>query len=319
MAKSAHSTLKTIASEAGVTANTVSLALRDSPLIAYSTKQRIIDIAQQQGYVHNALAGSLRSGRSRTIALAFSDLSSPLYAMKMKMMEKELRLRGYQALILCTNDEPEQEYEVLRAAVSRKVDGVVLCPCQKGRKALDFLRQYKIPCCLVGRSYPDDPEDTVIWNNEEGAYIATRYLLDQGCRHILCMKGSDFLSTSHDRFRGHIRALEEAGLPIDPRLQCTPDDSSIPELLQNIEVPFDGVFAFNDLQAWETACYVSPDLPIVGFDNMQNFMALPFHIPSIAADLDSETHYVVDLLLERIEHPDRERQRIVLPMKLVFH
>ena len=68
-------TLKDIALNAGTSANTVSLALRDSPLLADDTKKRIQQIARNMKYVNNALAGSLRSGCSHTIAIILGDIT----------------------------------------------------------------------------------------------------------------------------------------------------------------------------------------------------------------------------------------------------
>ena len=68
-------TLKDIAARAGTSANTVSLALRDSPLLADATRTRIQQIARSMHYVNNALAGSLRSGCSHT---AYSVVSASI-------------------------------------------------------------------------------------------------------------------------------------------------------------------------------------------------------------------------------------------------
>ena len=79
-------TLKSIAQRVGMTANTVSLALRDSPLVAENTKARIQKAAEEMGYVQNAIAGSLRSGRTNTVAVVMGDIANPLFAAKIKAL-----------------------------------------------------------------------------------------------------------------------------------------------------------------------------------------------------------------------------------------
>ena len=69
-------TIKTIAQEIGMTANTVSLALRGSPRITEATRARVLATAKAQGYVQDMQASSLRKGQSKIIALVFSDYSS---------------------------------------------------------------------------------------------------------------------------------------------------------------------------------------------------------------------------------------------------
>lgn len=310
-------TIKTIAREANVTANTVSLALRDSQLVKSETKAAILEIAQRQGYVPNILAESLRLGRSRFIALAFGDVGNPLFAMKTKKMEHELHKRGYQVMILNTNEDPKRELQAVHTAIGRKVDGVVLCPCQQGREALDMLHKYHMPCILVGRNFDDGLEDAVVWDNVAGGYLATRYLITRGCRRILHLRGPEALSTTRERYEGYVRALREFGLPEEDALQCTPKHGAVAEALAGIRTPFDGVFAFSDLIAWETACHIREGVEIIGFDNIQSFLSMPFALSSIAANLDDETKNIVDLLLKRIETPDRPTKTIVLPVHLV--
>jgi LacI family transcriptional regulator len=318
MARTNRPTIKTIAKEAGVTANTVSQALRDSKLVTVDTKAKILEIARRQGYVPNVLAESLRSGRSRTVALVFGNLGNPLFAMKTQKMEHLLRTLGYQVLILNSNEDEDQEREVIQTAISRKVDGVVLCPSQKSRTPLNLLKKHDVPYVLVGRNFHEMQEDAVVWDNEMGGYLATRHLISLGCSRILCICGAWYVSTSRERYQGYIRALGEAGIKLDNRLVIYPFDTEggLVSALNQVEAPYDGVFAFSDMILWETACHVPSSIKMVGFDNVQSFFAVPFGYSSIATDLDEETNQVINLLLKRIENPDRPTQRVVLPVRL---
>ncbi len=319
MGRTNRPTIKTIAREAGVTANTVSQALRDSKLVTADTKAKILDIARSQGYVPNVLAESLRSGRSRTVALVFGNLGNPLFAMKTQKMEHLLRKLGYQVLILNSNEDKDQELEVIQTAISRKVDGVVLCPSQKGRAAPDLLKKHDVPCVLVGRCFHEMQEDAVVWDNETGGYLATNHLISLGCKRILYICGAKYVTTSWERYDGYVRALSEAGLEFDKRLIIYPYDTEggLEAALKAVETPYDGIFAFSDMLLWETACHVPSSMKMVGFDNIQSFFALPISYSSIATDMDEETTQVIDLLLSRIEDPDRPTQKVVLPVRLV--
>ena len=111
-----RATIKTIAQEANLTANTVSLALRNSPLVKDETKKRILEIAEKQGYVPNIMAESLRMGCSKMIALIFGDIGNPLFAIKIKKIEAALWTHGYQVMIMDTDDDLSKE-EIGRAHV----------------------------------------------------------------------------------------------------------------------------------------------------------------------------------------------------------
>ena len=267
----------------------------------------------------NVLAESLRSGRSRTVALVCGNLGNPLFAMKTQKMEHLLRKLGYQVLILNSNEDKDQELEVIQTAISRKVDGVVLCPSQKGRAALELLKKHDMPYVLVGRCFAQMQEDAVVWDNETGGYLATSHLIGQGCKRILHICGAKYVATTWERYNGYVRALSEAGLEFDKRLIIYPYDTEggLEAALKAVEVPYDGIFAFSDMLLWETACYVPRNMKMVGFDNIQSFFALPISYSSIATDMDEETRQVIDLLLRRIEDPDRPAQKVVLPVRLV--
>lgn len=168
----ARPTLKTVAQAVGVTANTVSLALRGSPLVAEKTKTAILTEARRQGYQHDAAAQALRCGRSRVIALAFGDIANPLFAIKIKLLAQQFAQAGYETLILNTDEAEETEVKAIRTALSRKVEGVVLCPCQKGREALELLHGQCVSCVLIGRQFDSPQEDAVVWDDRRGGYLA---------------------------------------------------------------------------------------------------------------------------------------------------
>ncbi|MDD6143914.1 MAG: LacI family DNA-binding transcriptional regulator [bacterium] len=320
--KSQRPTLKSIAQEIGMTANTVSLALRGSPRVTEATRARVLEAAKAQGYVQDMQASSLRKGQSQIIALVFGDIANPLYSIKMKKLEEVLRKEGYQILIFNSDEQgvPGREYEVMRTAISRKIDGMICTPSPRGREALDLLAQYGVPCVVVGRYLDDNKEDCVVWDNEAGARIATRYLLDHGCKQPLYIASyPDSISSERDRLKGFIGQMMEYGMTEEQvHRQCLfLRGRSMKEALDESKVAFDGIFAYRDQLAWEAATLVPSDTLIIGYDNVQANLPLPIHIPSIGADMEQEARMVADLLLSRIENPDRPPVRKVLPVHLV--
>ena len=93
-------TLKDIAEKTGFTVNTVSQALRGSPKLREETKAAIRAAAKELGYVHNALAGSLRSGSSRTIAIIVGDTSNLRFSIQLHAFELAFRTLGYQVIVM---------------------------------------------------------------------------------------------------------------------------------------------------------------------------------------------------------------------------
>lgn len=325
--KGERPTLKSIAEHTGLTTNTVSLALRNSPLVAPETKKRIKEAARELGYVHNVLAGSLRSGRSYTVAVVFGDVSNQLFAIKIGELETLLRKKGYQLLILNTYEDEAIELRAIKTAVSRHVDGVVLCPCQKSRESVAMLEQYGLPYVLSGRYFDDLSADSVVWDDKKGGYLAARHLLDRGCRRVLMLNGPSEISSARERAQGYRQALEEAGAP--PLIRSVSSlAGGVYEALDALRAEgadYDGLFAFSDLIAFEAACYLQERgaaLPggvrMVGFDDILSHVRIPFGLSSVSADKKDEMACVVELLLDQIEaKAPRESVRRVLDVKLV--
>ena len=300
-------TLKDVALKAGTSANTVSLALRNSPLLAEETKKRIQKIAHEMKYVNNALAYSLRSGSSHTIAIVLGDISNPLFAIKIKELEGYFRERNYKTLILNTDEDPEKELSAAETVIGNHADGVVLCPCQKSREALELMQEYNLPFVLMGRAAKeDDAFDSVVWDDRKGGMLATQHLIKRGCKRILMLGASDYISSAIERERGYRDALAEADLTFDPTLvcRCAPFQADISLQLDRLRaegITYDGLFCFSDLIAWEAARYHRANpLPLVGFDDIQAFYSVPFDMTSIGANVKEEVRTVAELLLGRI-------------------
>ncbi|MDD3334190.1 MAG: LacI family DNA-binding transcriptional regulator [Eubacteriales bacterium] len=310
-------TIRTVAQAVGVAPNTVSLALQDSPLVANETKRKVLEEAERQGYQRDALAQALRSGRSHSIALAFVDVANPLFAMRIKALSLAFRKLNYQTFILNTDEDAALEALLLRSAVERKADGVVLCPCQGDRAGLTMLQRAGIPCVLVGRQFQKPQEDAVVWDDQMGGRLATEFLLSKGCRRILHLTASHDVSSSFLRMSGYREAIENKGLAFDPALIVKASSmGGIEESLAGAPSDYDGLFAFNDLLAWE-AMSLGVALPTVGFDNIQAYLRLPMKLSSISADLELETQWITELLMRRIKEPDRAYETRVLPVSLV--
>lgn len=307
-------TLKDIAQSVGVTANTVSLALRDSPLVAKKTKARIQEAAREMGYVQNAIAGSLRSGRTHTIAVVMGDIANPLFAAKIKALECALREKHYQMMIFNSDEAPEQELNAVHTAISRKVDGVIICPSAHSENAVALLKQHGVPCVFSGRMSASENQDCVVWDDRRGGYLAAKHLLDCGCKKNVWLGVTQRISSARDRKLGYLAALEEAGIVPDPDLivEASPTGGDVATVLEPLVArDIDGICAFSDLIAWEAACFleeqglrVPEDIQLTGFDDVSSYLRIPYKLTSVAADLEQEARETVRVLRTRIQSPN---------------
>lgn len=310
-------TLKDIADKTGFTINTVSRALKDKNDISKATKTLIRNASKELGYVGNSLAGSLRSGTSKTIAVILGDISNPYFSTITKEIERKASSFGYCVLILNTEENDKLEREAIRSVLNKRVDGIILSPCQHSINNVDFLKKSNVPFVLLGRHFMDKSMNYVVCDDVNGGYMATQHLINKGHKKILLLNGPSFLSPARERYTGYRNALKDNGIPF--RQQYVKETSIIPGNNTNIikqaineNLNFTGILAFSDLVAFETICVLQEmgiqipgDISIVGFDNIQSNFKLPFLLTSIDTPKTEIAYSALSILTKNIDHNSR--------------
>jgi LacI family transcriptional regulator len=148
-------TLSDIARETNTSVSTVSRVLAGgavSKRISKETREKVHEAAKRLGYRPNLLARSLRTRRSHTVALLVSDIANPWFGLLASTIEKKLHDNGY-SLFLCNSAEDlKREAEYLNLLPQKGIDGLVLVPLLKTKKALEALELPKgLPIVVVDR------------------------------------------------------------------------------------------------------------------------------------------------------------------------
>lgn len=319
-------TLRDIAEATGYTINTVSRALKDKDDISRETCAYIQRVAREMGYVRNYLASSLRSGRTKTLAMIAGSMVNPFYAVLADLVQREAARLGYSVFILCHQDDPDTELKSVKMAISRQVDGVLITPCSFDSPALSMLRDSRIPFVLLSRFQDGIPDDCVYCNDEEGGYLAGRHLIETGHRKVAMLSYHQVVFASRNRFTGFRRACLESGLAESDVLSAclhNPEDI-LAQLRSWMDQGVTGLFSFCDVEAWGTITIlensgfrVPEDLKVIGFDNILGYMSFPKPICSIDCHLQEEAVTAIDLLRKRIHDPSLPSQQVMLPVDLV--
>ena len=327
MAKdSGRVTLQDIARATGFTVNTVSRALKDKDDISRETCLHIQQVAREMGYVRNYIASSLRSGRTKTIAMIAGSMMNPFYAVLGDLIQQEAVRLGYSLMILGSRDDPDTEAQMVEIALSRQVDGVLITPCSFESPALGMLRSSGIPFVLLSRYLEGSEDDCVYCDDEQGGYLAARHLIEKGHRHLGMISFRHVVFSSRKRFDGFQRACLEAGIPARHIHYAEPEDEA--DILHRLRIWMDdgmtALFAFCDVEAWSLITMMEnegmlkdggPD--IVGFDNILRYVNFPKPICSIDPHLRDEACTAIDLLRRRIHEPSLPPQQVILPVDLV--
>lgn len=324
------STLKDIAEASGFSINTVSRVLRGKNDIKKGTKDKINSIAKNLNYVPNYIAGSLRSGKTRTIAIIIPDIVNPLFAIWAKAAEMLLNKKGYDSLILNTDEDYKAEENVIKIALRKNVEGIIICPVQKDYKNIKYLKEIGFPFILVGRHFKEFETDYVVMDDYKGGYIATEYLIKKNIKDILFLNANIYISSAEERLNGYKGALRSNGINIKKELIKYVDivkrddcDRIIRELKEN-NIKYSGVFSFSDLIAWRMIYFlkkhgirVPEDKKIIGFDNIQSYFLFPYNLTSIGYSQIMIIEEAVNILLKKTKKEKQEDYtQIVIPTNI---
>ena len=316
--RSAQVTLRDIAERTGFTINTVSRALKDKDDISAPTRSLIKKVAEELQYIPNALAASLRSGSLKTISVVIPDISDPLFGIWVKDIEIELKEKNFDLFIQNTDENDELEKRALRLAIGKKIDGIILCPCQKDESNIEILKAAGIPFVLLGRRFARQDIDYVMADDEQGGYLATRHLLESGHRRVLFLNAPGCLYAARDRLAGYRRALLEQGVGFCPELvrEVKISIGEVTRELQTVseqKLDFTAIFCFDDLMAWEAICFlqsagrrVPEDVAVVGFDDIQSELYYPYPLSSIGYPKREIAKRCVSVLFEKINNPEAD-------------
>ena len=316
--------LRDIASQTGYTVNTVSRALQNKPDISKATAAHIQQVAAQMGYVRNNIASSLRSGRSRTIAVIVGGASNPFYAIMIDSIHNLAEEIGYTMLVLCTRDLVEQERKAILTSISRQVDGILLYPSNQPEDNITLLRQSGIPFVLVSRRTEHPDYDYVVSDEETGGYLAGKHLIEAGHRKLAYVYSYNVIFSSDQRIYGFLRAAREANIPeSDIRMfHYQNDPQCADQLIRWQKEGVSGLFLFCDIEAWQLmglmeAHGLCDHFSLVGFDNIQSVIGFPSPLCTIDSSIEAVSKAAFDILIRRIDGERSPAIQRVFPVQLV--
>ena len=321
-------TIKEIAKMAGVSPSTVSRVISDDPRISIETKQKVKKFMEEMNYHPNAIARSLVSRSTNTIAIvmpysADEAFMNPFFPEALRGIIKCTYNAGYCVLITngVTQDEQiESLYSLVRGG---RVDGIILMYSKKDDPILKELKKMSIAFSMIGRPVENNNVSYVDNDNVKASYEATKYLIENGHERIGLINGSLNLTVSMDRFEGYKRALLEKGIEIDSSIITSSDFvqeggyDGMKQMLKSEIMPTavlvtDDVMAFGAIRATrEKGLAIPNDLSIVSFNNipLSEFSVPP--LTSIEINAYDLGFYAADMLLGDIKDKTGYQCRIV--------
>ena len=321
-------TLKEVALEAGVSRATVSLVLRDSPLVASPTRERVKHAIASVGYVYDRGAARLRTGVSGTIGLIVPEITNPFYAELTSGIDDTLDAAGRLTFLANSNDRIERQDRFLRRIREHGVDGILICAAEGTPASLaDQLAAWRMPFVQILRTIDGMTSDVVAPDFRRGTELAVGHLFGRGHRRIALMPSIRKTSPTRERIEAFGAALRDRGLEPHAVIPCASDRAAaagaVTHLLSTEPRPT-AVVCHNDLMALgvlramrNLGLEPGRDLGVVGFDDIPEASNGSSELTSIATAPAQVGRAAARMLLQRISDPERPIARILIEPTLM--
>jgi len=273
-------TIKDIAKAAGVSHPTVSRALNNHPAISEATRERIMELAKEMGYLPNASARGLKTNRTHALGVIMQQIDDPFWSEVLDGVDSVLHPEGYSLFIASTHNETQREDGVVQAMVQRGVDGVILFAPQFRKGLWHILNFYDLPVVMVNNEGAGECQYFIYNDDVYGARLITRHLIDLGHTRLAYL-GKRHSESSKNRLTGFRAETQAAGIPIDERyIFHVPSGNPAggrdgAEYLLSLDPIPSGIMCYNDFLAVGVYSYIQgiglripQDVSVTGFDNI---------------------------------------------------
>lgn len=323
------STMRDVANRAGVSPSTVSHVINNTRFVDPQTRERVVTAIDALGYRPNSVARSLRQRQTHTIGLVVPDSSSAFFAGVSRAVEDAGFNAGYSVILGNSDGSQVKERTYINVLLSKQVDGLILMSLGNDPSTVHTAIEEKVPVVVVDRVLQGTTVDQIMIDNEQGGYLAGKYLTGLGHTNVGCIAGPRGLSLAEERLEGFRRALREARIRLSER-QVTYGDFGLEAGVEGIralvrrDATLTAVFSANDQMAigaiyglHQMGRAVPDDVSVIGFDDILQARATIPALTTIAQPMQQLGTTSVQILLDRIQSPTRLPQRVVLQPTLV--
>lgn len=303
-----------VAKIAGVSAMTVSRAIRDPKAVSLETLKRIQSAIEETGYLPNRMAMSFSLQQSNIVGQILPSLRDSLFVDTIQGVSDSLG-KEYNLLIADSGYSLKGEEVAIEAFLSQKVCGLLLHNTEHTPRARRLIREAGVPCVETGNLIRNPIDMSVGFSNREAAFAMTEYLIRRKYRRIgfvsLPVKHND---RAAERREGYIAALKEHGREVDNAiiLEAQPglrNGGLALARLMEAKTGVDAVFLTGDvlaagavLEATRRGWRIPRDVAIAGSDDNELQENLTPPLTSIRFPRYEIGRNAARLLLDRVEN-----------------
>lgn len=277
--------IKDVARVAGVGIGTVSRVINNSGPVKNETREKVLKVIEELGYVPNEIARSFKRKSSKLVGLMLPTITNPFFSELAFFIEDELYLKGYKMLLCSSETNSKKEIEYLDMLKRNLVDGIITISYH------DYYNHDKVdnPLVTIDR-YISDKIPHISADHYGGGKLAAQKLIEAGCQSIAYVGGAPrFHSSVSERKQGLEDVAKAKGIPcyifeelesehMDGTLSRTMmDETLVVKEFVRLYPHVEGVLTSSDLFAAalikelkRVGKKVPEDVKVIGFDGIQS-------------------------------------------------
>ena len=329
-------TIKDIARICGVGVSTVSRALNNHPDINPETKQKILEIVEEYGFVPNNSARNLKITDSKTIAVLVKGMTNPFFTRMISAMEEDIQDKKY-SMELRHVDEKTDEVEVaIELVKEKKLRGIIFLG-GLSTHSTEKLEKIGVPYVLSTIFVNEDAEgdySSISVDDVAESYRITDYLISKGHKKIAIIGApEEDTSIGQLRLKGYLAALKDKGIEPDKDLIWhTKEDSDTYSMNNGYNImkeklsenhDFTAVYAISDTMALgamralkEAGIEVPDNISVVGFDGIDMGQYYVPSLTTIRQPFEDMAHKTTAILFDVIRK-GAAHEKIIMEAELV--
>ena len=333
MMRDSSPTMRDVARQAGVSVQTVSHVVNRTGNISDDTRNRVLETIQRLNYRRNPIARSMRTRKTRMIALIIMDISNPVLSLIASTIEAAAYAQDYHVLLYNTGLDPAREQIYIREIGDGHADGTIIVNAID-RQNVELLNDQRLPTVLIDCPTPSSSVPTVSVDNSDGAYLATKHLAELGHQRIAHIAGARNLEIARQRESAYQQALQDIGLTynrvvVAESIQWGYESGyRAMHVLLAEDQPPTAVFAASDALAIgayralaEAGLRVPDDMSIVGFDNIEASAFTNPPLTTVHQPFSELGHQAFALLLRMLDAQEGKSlnpANILIPAEIIF-
>ena len=310
-----HVTIKDVAKALNCSISTVSRAFNDKYDIRPETREKILKVALEMDYSPNPIAQKLTKKRTYNIGIVVPEFINPFFPEVIIGIQDVLLKKGYQVLIMQSNEDSDNELENIKTLEHNFVDGIILS-LSKDSHNIEYLRsliEKEYPIVLFNRIIDSLPVSKVVFDDYKWAFFATEHLIQQGYKNIIHLSGPKNNTLSNNRAKGFIEAHRKYGKNVsndqivETGFLIEDGERIMNSLIQSGKLP-DGIFAVNDPTALgamkvlkRNGIKIPQEIGIVGFSETPMAELVQPSLTSVVQPTHQMGEVTAELLLKKIE------------------